>query len=177
MARKKKVVKAKEPIRLRFKELANGNKSIYLDIYRDGKRSYEFLKLYLIPEVDESSRLQNSNTLQAANAIKAQRVIELTNSEAGVIKTSSRSKMLLIDWMKSYSNDKLKNGQSESFHFIVNEAIRHLMAYKGESTTLKDVDKAFCVGFIKYLKTAKKRNGEVITESTAQSILVVSILR
>lgn len=167
MARKKKVVKAKEPIRLRFKELANGNKSIYLDIYRDGKRSYEFLKLYLIPEVDESSRLQNSNTLQAANAIKAQRVIELTNSEAGVIKSSSRSKMLLIDWMKSYSNDKLKNGQSESFHFIVNEAIRHLMAYKGESTTLKDVDKAFCVGFIKYLKTAKKRNGEVITESTA----------
>ncbi len=37
MARPKKTVKAKEPVRIRFKELKNGNKSIYLDIYRDGK--------------------------------------------------------------------------------------------------------------------------------------------
>ena len=35
MARPKKTVKAKEPVRIRFKELKNGNKSIYLDIYRD----------------------------------------------------------------------------------------------------------------------------------------------
>ena len=93
MAKKKKAVKAKEPIRLRFKELANGNKSIYLDIYRNGKRSYEFLKLYLIPEVDEATKARNVNTLQAANAIKAQKIIELTNDEAGVTKASTRSKM------------------------------------------------------------------------------------
>ena len=38
---------AKEPIRLRSKKLANGNLFLYLDFYRDGKREYEFLKLYL----------------------------------------------------------------------------------------------------------------------------------
>ena len=111
MAKKKKAVKAKEPIRLRFKELANGNKSLYLDIYRDGKRQYEFLKLYLIPETDETAKVRNLNTLQAANAIKAQKVIELTNDEAGVVKTTTRSKMLLIDWMRYYSDHKLKTGQ------------------------------------------------------------------
>lgn len=73
MAKKKKAVKAKEPIRLRFKELANGNKSLYLDTYRDGKRSYEFLKLYLIPETNEEAKMRNANTLQAANSIKAQK--------------------------------------------------------------------------------------------------------
>lgn len=41
MARNKKTSKLKEPIRLRMKDLSNGNKSLYLDIYRDGKRSYE----------------------------------------------------------------------------------------------------------------------------------------
>lgn len=32
----------KEPIRIRQKELANGNISLYLDIYIGGKRKYEF---------------------------------------------------------------------------------------------------------------------------------------
>jgi len=50
MPRVKKPAKVKEPIRLRTKELANGNKSLYLDIYRNGKRTYEYLKMYLIPE-------------------------------------------------------------------------------------------------------------------------------
>ena len=33
----KKPAKVKEPIRLRVKELADGSKSLYLDIYRNGK--------------------------------------------------------------------------------------------------------------------------------------------
>ena len=59
MAKKKQEVKLKEPVRIRFKQLANGNQSIYLDYYTGdvirkenyvgGKRQYEFLKLYLIP--------------------------------------------------------------------------------------------------------------------------------
>ena len=50
MARKKNEVKAKEPVKLRFKKLSNANQSIYLDIYYKGKRYYEFLKLYLTPD-------------------------------------------------------------------------------------------------------------------------------
>ena len=44
MARTKKIEST--PVRIRFKELENGNKSIYLDIYYEKKRRYEFLKLY-----------------------------------------------------------------------------------------------------------------------------------
>ena len=33
MAKKKQEVKLKEPVRIRFKQLANGNQSIYLDYY------------------------------------------------------------------------------------------------------------------------------------------------
>ena len=51
MARTKKSESV--PVRIRFKELENGNKSIYLDIYYERKRRYEFLKLYLIQKLPQ----------------------------------------------------------------------------------------------------------------------------
>lgn len=100
MARPKKQVKAKEPVRLRFNKLKNGNTSVYLDIYHNGRRSYQFLKLYLVPETDVASKIQNVNTLATTNAIKAEKILELTNKTAGITDRSYKAKMLLTDWMK-----------------------------------------------------------------------------
>lgn len=158
MAKKKQTKKAKEPIRIRFKQLANGNQSIYLDCYREGKRSYEFLKLYIVPETDEATRLQNQNTMQAAMAIKSQRLIDMANDEAGITKVSQRSKMLLIDWMRYYSGQKKKNGQSDAFSKQIDKAIRHLLLYKGDKVTMREVDKAYCMGFLDYLNALNMAN-------------------
>ena len=38
MARPKKVQKVKEPVRIRQRKLANGNMSLYLDVYVKGVR-------------------------------------------------------------------------------------------------------------------------------------------
>ncbi len=158
MAKKKQTKKAKEPIRIRFKQLTNGNQSIYLDCYREGKRSYEFLKLYIVPETDEATRLQNQNTMQAAMAIKSQRLIDMANDEAGITKVSQRSKMLLIDWMRYYSGQKKKNGQSDAFSKQIDKAIRHLLLYKGDKVTMREVDKAYCMGFLDYLNALNMAN-------------------
>ena len=151
MAKKKDEEKLKEPIRIRFKQLANGNRSIYLDCYRDGKRSYEFLKLYLVPEIDDNTKKQNDETKRSATAIKSQRIIDLNNDVAGISKSSQRSKMSLIDWMKAYSSLKKKTGQSDAFSKQIDKAIRHLILYKGDQVTMKEIDKAYCLGFIDYL--------------------------
>ncbi len=45
MATNGKKTKLKEPVKVRTKKLADGSESYYLDIYVDGKRQYEFLKL------------------------------------------------------------------------------------------------------------------------------------
>ncbi len=146
----KKTLKAKEPIRLREKQLSNGNKSLYLDIYRNGKREYEFLKLYLIPETasDLTAKERNKQTIIQANAIKAQRIIELTNDEAG-IKNTNRAKMLLSDWMKHIQ--ELKANKSGGLQNQIAFTTYLLQQYGGDKVRLCDVDKSFCEGFLNFI--------------------------
>lgn len=90
MARPKKQVKLKEPIKIRLKPLADGNKSIYLDIYWKGVRKYEYLKLYIIPEVNPLCKEQNKERWQSQNVSRqsASRLSMVTEYRTG--KPSSR---------------------------------------------------------------------------------------
>ena len=162
--------KAKEPVRLRYKQLADGNQSIYLDIYRNGKRRYEFLKLYLVPATNPLQKQLNADTMKAANAIKAQRIIELANDEAG-IKNTQRGKMLLADWMAAYK--ETKRGRSKGLQDQIGTAARLLVDYEGEKTRLCDVDKDFCNGVIYYLtNVCTTATGKHLAPKTARNYCI-----
>ena len=149
----------KEPVTVRFKELANGNKSIYLDIYINGKRQYEFLKLYLLPEVGRNkvaTRQKNSETMEIANIIKAKRVIEIKEGIAGI--KSCKSKMTLDAWIDVYKKYKLKNTQSpKNIEMHIYATKLQLEKYKGTEIKLCDIDKKYCAGFIDHLNSAKRK--------------------
>lgn len=160
MGRSKAIIKAKEPIRLRFKKLKNGNRAIYLMAYDSSKDinhcyNYEHLGLYLVPEVDVSAKIQNKNTMLAANAIKAQRLIDYANGKAGIKKADKGKKLLLVDWLKIYAAKKEKLGQSKSNATTIHNVMLHLVKYKGDKVTMVQVDKAFCEGFVLYLANGK----------------------
>lgn len=168
MARKSKSTpKAKEPIRLRQKALANGNQSLYLDIYQDGKRHYKFLKLYLIPEVDRTARTANENTLRAANAIKAQMMIELANQKAGITSNSTRSKMLLTEWLELFIKKHEEKGQSLKYAVIAKSMLNHLRRHLGSTKLrMQDVDKPKCLAIIQAFENAQSRRGGKLAPTT-----------
>jgi integrase len=178
MARPKKQIRAKEPVTIRFKELSKGNKSIYLDIYRDGERTYEFLKLYLIPERPgvEADKVANQITLDVANAIKAQRVKEIVSGEAG-IKERPGKVLLLLDWMQQRQDRATKSAKdagrkrsntAESIKTAAAHLRRYIDAeYKGKAITLAQVDKEFCTGFANYLLGAGKQWSGKLSPSTS----------
>jgi len=150
-----------------MKDLSNGNKSLYLDIYRDGKRSYEYLKMYIVPETDENSRRQNQATLVAANKIKADRIIELTKGEAGIKQAKDEPKIYLLDWMQKYKENQAKRGKKDGAQIVT--AINILKMYAGEKVTMDMIDKPFCQGYIDYLLTEYKPNGKLVMHSTAHN--------
>lgn len=78
---KEKEKQRKEPIKIRQKELSNGNISLYLDIYLRGEREYAFLNLYLIDAKNTLDREQNRKTLVVAEHIKSQRLLDLQSGK------------------------------------------------------------------------------------------------
>lgn len=180
MARTKKQLKAKEPIALRQKPLSKGGYSLYLDIYQNGKRTYEFLKLYLVPETDEAAAAQNQNTIKVANAIKAKRVIEIANGKAGIAKDATLGKMLLMDWLEEYRQGKLQNENGKNTASSIEMLKRHIAIYNGgRAVMMQDVDEAYCKGFIMYLSNKacgvfgkNKVEGKRICKHTASNYFV-----
>ena len=111
--KKSVVTKAKEPVTIRFKQLANGSKSIYLDGCRNGKREREFLKLYIKPERTAADKEDNKETMRLANAVKSQRIVELQNAAHGFSVTAGRSKMNVLEYVKNIAEKKLAKATAE----------------------------------------------------------------
>ena len=153
MATTKKSTRLKEPVKVRTKKLADGSESYYLDIYVDGKRSYEFLKLYLLPEINPMVKEQNRATKAAVEAIKSKRIIELTHSKAGLKKTSVRSKMLLDDWMEAYLAEQERKGARGLK--LLRTVCRLLPLYK-KKVKMREIDKDWCLGFIDWIQHTYK---------------------
>lgn len=159
----------KEPVTVRFKELANGNKSIYLDIYINGKRQYEFLKLYLLPETGRNKtaiRQKNSETMEIANIIKAKRVIEIKEGIAGI--SSGKSNITLDAWIEIFKKYKLKHSRSpKNIEMHIYATKLQLEKYKGTGIRLCDIDKKYCIGFIDHLNNAKRKyTGTPLSDNT-----------
>lgn len=149
MARKTSAKNTKEPVRLREKELANGVRSLYLDIYVNGKRSYDFLKLYLIPESNPQAKVQNENTMRAANTIKLNRILEITNNKAGLKNTSIRAKMLLKDWMETFRQAQEQKGVKDQK--LIHNTIHALTAYN-INVAMRDVNRDYIIGLTNFLR-------------------------
>ena len=155
MARPKKTVKLKEPIKIRFKTLADGNKSIYLDIYWKGVRKYEYLKLYLVPELDPICKQQNRDTMSVAERIKAERIKALHGHGVKDWDTVKQGAMLLTSWIKKYCEGGIGIKKStlhcrvEMLHTIE----KYLLEIRKSFITLEEVDAEFCRGYVRFLRT------------------------
>lgn len=155
---KKKTTKLKEPVRVRTKKLANGSESFYLDIYVNGKRTYEFLKMYLLPEINSKVKEQNKATRAAVEAIKSQRIIEITNGKAGIKRATGWQKLLLSEWLEKFKAAQERKGIR---NIGLLRCMINVVGMYGKKTRMGDIDKKWALGFIDWLQNTYKRRNKV----------------
>ena len=158
----------KEPVRLRERVLANGERSLYLDIYRDGKRSREFLKLYLVVPRTAADREQNKETLATAQAIKSKRQIEIQNGEYSFTKQFKEDTNFL-DYYRQMCEERHGNDSSHGNWGNWYSCLKHLEAYCDPHTTFRDITPEWIQGFKDYLDNVEKDHHKKTGEARSKN--------
>lgn len=136
----------KQSVVLRRRTMPSGNVSLYLSIYQQGVRTYEYLHLYLIPERSRKDKEQNRQTLQLAEAIRAKRLVEVRNGAYGF---HERSEDLLLDYIRHIASTKTGSTRRR-----YNAMLAIVKSYeRRRSMLVADITTAWFNGFSAYLDT------------------------
>jgi integrase len=144
-----------EPIRLRTRLLKDGRSSIYLDLYHNGKREYEYLKLYLIPEKSRADKETNKKTMQLAEAIKAKRIVDYQNGKFGFHQPEHNIRF--FDYYSAMCEKRKGAPESRGNWGNWYSCYKHLKIYeKNEDITFDDITPEWVQGFKDYLENDAK---------------------
>ena len=144
-------------VKLRKRKNGDGSTSLILDIYHNGKRSYEFLKdLKLTKPVTPIDRKENRERVELAEKIKNKREQQFQGDEYDVSPAFRKG----IDFLKFFE-DFSKDYNKKDKRVIVSclAKFREFMKDEGiTSLTTKQVNESLATDFKDYLE--EKLNGE-----------------
>ena len=107
MAKKQTSTTQRGQVKLREKKLADGSSSLYLDIYSNGKRVKEYLKLYLVVPNTAIEKEQNRQTLAVANSMRAKRELDLFSGKYEIGQPKQEG-VRFLDFSRQMCEERLK---------------------------------------------------------------------
>jgi len=156
----------KQLVKLREKELANGNKSLFLDISWDGKRTKEYLKLYIVKIKTAFDRDSNKKTMALAERIRAKRQTELQNNGWGFA-NDFKQDTNFSEYIKTLI-EKRKDSPGNWGNW--GSMLKHLIKHCDIKTTFRDIDVNFVEGFKEYLQyEAKTKSNNLLSKNSQNS--------
>jgi len=145
-------------MKVTLRQRKKGNKiSLYLDYYQNGKRDYEYLNLYLIPEPEKgkltfAQKTENSKILSLAESIRSKKHLEIQNGMYG-FNDKEKLKGFFIIYMDTLAEKRL---ESKGNYDNWDSTIKHLRKFCPRDIAFGQLDIKFVEGFKEYLtKTAK----------------------
>ena len=155
-----------------LRERQKGNKiSLYLDLYENGKRRYEYLKLYLHakPEngkLTKEQRDHNEKTKALAEAVRSKRLLQIKNEEFG-FRDTEKMKGSFLTYFETLT-EKRRNSQGNWGNW--DSTLKHLKAFAKFDVTFREIDKRWLESFKYYLQhQAGKESGRSLSQNSQSS--------
>lgn len=159
----------KQTVKLREKDLIDGNKSLYLDIIWNGIRQKKYLHLYIVKPQNTLDRAGNKETYSLAESIRAMKQTELQNSEYGQ-KSMFKRDVNFIAYFQSLT-DQRKDSPGSWGDW--NCTLNYLKTFCPPDADLKSINKDFVLRFRNYLQTeAKKKDGSLLSINTQSQYFI-----
>lgn len=131
-----------------------GAAALFLELNRNGRRTYEFLHLYLNPGKDAATKAANAATLEAAKTIQANRIVSIQRGEAEIL-TKREKAPLLVDYFQEYIE---KHPQmSASLRKGLKHTFNRWKDYTGDKLRINEITEKKLLGFAEYLRGDLKR--------------------
>lgn len=157
-------------IELRHRKHSSGNQSLYLEYYENrGKRHYESLNLFLVPERTEEDRRVNEATLALAQKIKAERILGIERPVEDD-EEPELPRRVFCEWMDQYLehkkvDDHVSNSHVRTLTSTINILKSYLAYIKRPRLLLSKVDKNFYKNFLIYIKDVYKNTKARTTQN------------
>ena len=159
-------MKEKELVTLRQRPLKNGGFSLSLDYMIDGVRTRENLKMYLLPGKTRQIQAMNADTMRAALAAKAKRILDLQNRRAGIPR--KKKDLLLLEFMEEQREEYMERNQpgyAEKLKFTADWVRRF-----NKNISLHTVDKDWVLAFCRYMRKGGLSEGTVFLYFSVLSV-------
>lgn len=154
-------------VSLRKRKLKTGITTLYLDIYNRGKREYEYLNLYLVDPKSQKDKNVNKQTLLLAEALRAERQIQLQNGTYGYKNVSENAKKDFLAYFKRLCDER--EGTTAN-HGNWLSTYNHLCTFTKNNLRFEDVNESFVEAFKKYLLSAKvTKSKTILAQNSAHS--------
>ena len=158
-------------VKLRQRE-QRGKISLFLEYYNNGKREYEYLKLYMTPtplkgKLSKQVKEENEKILSLAETIRSKRHLEIKNGIYG-FNDSGKMKGSFINYV-DYLADKRKDSAGNYGNW--DSALKHLKKFSNNhDVSFNQIDKKWLESFKEYLqKTAKTPSKKLLSQNSQSS--------
>jgi integrase len=154
-------------VTVREKKLQKGMIGLYLDIYHNGKRTKESLKLklYAKPKT-QSERNHNKEIKEIAKKIAAERQLEEIKSSSGMMEEFAVNTNFL-EYFEKVTN-KRRDSKTNYDNWLC--TLKILRNYCSDDTTFADIDRNWVESFRHYLhKEYRTKAGKLLSQNSKHS--------